>query len=182
MGGALLDEVCGFGCRQGERVLCKVSLRILVSSPSHGRVSAEIFFGEPFRKGTQSRWAQSQSWFEKGDDLIMCVQRFSVPDALKRRGVGSRIWSEFYRRLPTSIRERMILKGKLSSTDARVVKTDESGFTVSNHEGPILINQIAIRNRFWTRMLAEESPGQRVLWCDEEGNGAFRGRFRDPLD
>ncbi len=111
----------------------------------------------------------------------MCVGRFSLPDALKRRGIGSWIWSAIHRHLPPEVQDRLILTGSLSSTDALVSRTDADGRPVMGSEAPLLMNQVGIRNRFWGRMLLPSDLKQPVLWCDEKGNGAFRGRFKDPL-
>lgn len=111
----------------------------------------------------------------------MCVGRFSLPDALKRRGIGSWIWSMIHRHLPREIRDRLVLTGSLSSTDALVTRTNLHGRPMMGPEGPVMMNQVALRNRFWGRMLSPVTEDKPALWCDKKGNGAFRGQFQDPL-
>lgn len=138
-------------------------------------------YPDPLSPGTVRRHAQSQSWFKNSQgELLMCVGRFSLPDALKRQGIGSWIWSMIHRHLPETVRNRLILTGSLSSTDALVPRTDSDGKPVMGSEGPELMNQVALRNRFWNRMLNPVTMDKPALWCDEQGNGAFRGRFRTP--
>lgn len=75
----------------------------------------------------------------------------------------------------------MILTGSLSATDAQVSETDAKGHLIMDIDGPRLINQVALRNRFWNRMLSPVDPKKPALWCDERGDGAFRGFFKNPI-
>ncbi|BCS97057.1 hypothetical protein DSLASN_26890 [Desulfoluna limicola] len=168
-------------CATRKTPLCDVVLSFSAPSCSHGRVTITTTYPDPLSPGTVRRHAQSQSWFKNNQgELLMCVGRFSLPDALKRRGIGSWIWSMIHRHLPEPVRNRLILKGSLSSTDAFVPKTDSEGRPVLGSEGPELMNQVALRNRFWNRMLAPVTMGKPALWCDDKGNGAFCGLFRNP--
>jgi len=168
-------------CASQRTLLCEVAFSFSMPSEGHGRVTITLTYPDPSSGGATRRHAQSQSWFTNSrDELLMCVGRFSLPDALKRRGIGSWIWSRLHGHLPADVRERLILTGSLSSTDALVPKTDGNGRPLMGSEGPLFMNQVALRNRFWSRMIAPLSPGKPALWCDHEGNGAFRGRFKDP--
>lgn len=166
-------------CARRGTLLCDVVFSFSAPSPGHGRVTIALTYPDP--TGAVRRHDQSQSWFENSHgELLMCVGRFSLPDALKRRGIGSWIWSGIHRHLPFELQNRLILTGSLSSTDALVPHTDADGRPVPGPSGPRLMNQVALRNRFWRRMLLPTDREKPVLWCDAKGSGAFRGRFRDP--
>lgn len=168
-------------CMTRHTPLCEAVLSFS-SSQRHGRVSIALTYPDPSAGGAEKRHAQSQSWFENSrGELLMCVGRFSLPDALKRRGLGTWIWSMIYRHLPVEVRSRLILTGSLSATDALVPRTDPEGRPLLGPDGPLLMNQVALRNRFWGRMLSPTETEKPPLWCDEAGNGAFRGRFTDPF-
>ncbi len=159
-----------------------VTLSFSAPAPTHGRITITVTYPDPSGVGPLRCHAQSQSWFQNNlGDMLMCVGRFSLPDALKRRGIGTWIWSTIYRHLPEEIRRRIILTGSLSATDAWVSRTDATGHPILDINGPRLINQVALRNRFWDRMLVPLAPQKPALWCDEAGNGAFRGLFKDPI-
>jgi len=151
------------------------------TSADHGRVTITLTYPDPSANDAVKRHAQSQSWFKNSHgELLMCVRRFSLPDTLKRRGIGSWIWSGIHRHLPAEVQEQLILTGSLSSTDAIVPQIDAEGRPLMGAQGPLLMNQVALRNRFWSRMLQPTGGKKPVLWCNTEGNGAFRGQFRDP--
>lgn len=169
-------------CATRNALLCDVVFSFSAPSSTHGRVTITLTYPAISANGTVKRHAQSQSWFENSQgDLLMCVGRFSLPDALKRRGIGTWIWSMIHRHLPAEVRNRLILTGSLSSTDSLVPKIDPDGRPVMGPKGPIVMNQVALRNRFWSRMLFPVAEDKPPLWCDEKGNGAFRGQFKDPL-
>jgi len=168
-------------CASRNTLLCEVAFSFSIPSADHGRVTITLTYPDPSANGAVRRHAQSQSWFTNSrDELLMCVGRFSLPDALKRRGIGSWIWSGIHRHLPVEVQERLILTGSLSSTDALVPRTDAEGCPLMGTQGPLLMNQVALRNRFWSRMLMPTDGKGPTLWCDTQGNGAFRGQFRDP--
>ena len=168
-------------CATRNTFLCDVVLSFSAPSCSHGRVTITTTYPDPLSPDAVKRHAQSQSWFKNSQgELLMCVGRFSLPDALKRRGIGSWIWSMIHQHLPDTVQNRLILTGSLSSTDALVPRTDSDGRPVMGSEGPELMNQVDLRNRFWNRMLDPVSSDKPALWCDEQGNGAFRGLFRNP--
>ncbi|VVS94113.1 hypothetical protein [Desulfoluna spongiiphila] len=168
-------------CASRNTLLCEVAFSFSEPSAHHGRVTITLTYPEPSAGGAVRRHAQSQSWFTNSrQELLMCVGRFSLPDSLKRRGIGSWIWSRLHGHLPAEVQDRLILTGSLSSTDAVVPRTDTEGRPMMGSQGPLMMNQVALRNRFWSRMLRPVEDNRPVLWCDAEGNGAFRGQFRDP--
>ena len=173
-------ETHQFFCDRTKRALCDVTVTVSSSCLSHGRVTISTRYRDPNSKTLRTH-TQSQSWFKnRCGESLMCVCRFSLPDALKRRGIGTRIWAIIYDALPDDLKGSLLLTGSLSATDALVPRTDSEGRLIIVEKEPEMLNQIGIRNRFWGRMLAQEIPGKPPLWCDEKGAGAFRGFFKRP--
>ena len=162
--------------------VCDAVLSFSALSASHGRVTFTLTYPTLSGNGPVKCHAQSQSWFQNSaGERLMCVGRFSLPDVLKRQGIGTWLWSSLHRHLPDDISDTLILTGSLSSTDAWVPQINDRGCPVVEENGPKWFNQVDLRNRFWSRMLSPIHPQSPTLWCDKKGNGAFRGVFTDPL-
>lgn len=111
------------------------------------------------------------------------VEDFVLPNCLRQAGIGTFIWSAIFSALPRQISQSVRLSGSLSANDATTPKVGRDGLVVRQCNSlfsgfaDVSIPNIARRNAFWLRMLADSD---RVFACDAAGNGRFEGFFIDP--
>lgn len=180
-----------YECRavDGAKHLCSLGLKFTEkrSLQSHfGRIEAAIFYHDPESNNRLKRLTNAQSWYKNPEgDYCMGITRFSLPPSLQGIGLGPVIWSEIFKGLPDTIKDRLNIFGSLNSGDAFTPQTDSDGkliFEIKNGQRNIkMLNQIKRRNRFWAGMIKPVDNGASPLKCDESGNGAFNGYFKDPL-
>lgn len=181
-----------YSCRpaDGKKPLCDIGFKFTEekNNNSHfGRVETILFYPDPESKTHRlKRHINSQSWYQNPDgEYCMGITRFSLPPSLQGIGLGPVVWSELFKGLPESVRKRLKIFGSLNSGDAFTPQTGPDGkilFEIKNGQRKMkMINQIKRRNRFWESMTAPIDSKTSVLKCDEKGNGAFTGFFKNPL-
>lgn len=171
--------------KSGEH-LCYSGFRFSANN-DYGRIESALFYHTPDKsqKGLQKH-LNSQSWYKDPDGYFcMGINHFSLPPCLQGIGLGHIIWSEIFKGLPENVRTQLKLFGSLNSGDAFTPETADDRSLIhetSNGQQRIkLINQIQRRNHFWEGMLEAFDKKTPALSCDDKGNGAFRGYFKDPL-
>ncbi len=181
-----------YECRSVEKNehLCSLDLKFTEEKgiKSHfGRIETVLFYHAPENSNNRpGRHINSQSWYKNPDGCYcMGITRFALPSSLQGIGLGPVIWSEIFMGLPGVVKEKLKIFGSLNSGDAFTPRTDSDRKliyeTINGQKKINMLNQIKRRNRFWLGMIKPLENTTSTLTCDESGNGAFKGYFKDPL-
>ncbi|NMG29631.1 hypothetical protein [Aromatoleum evansii] len=169
-----------------------ITIKVNARHDSHTRISGIICVDATFEDPNDQldkRTLQSGTLLRAGISTPtegvphIRVEDFVLPRCLRQAGIGTFIWSAIFSALPRQISQSVRLSGSLSATDATTPKVGRDGLVFKEcnplYSGfaDVSIPNIARRNAFWLRMLADSD---RVFACDAGGSGRFEGFFIDP--
>lgn len=161
-------------------ILCQLliwrEIRYANNRPINGSVGAILKYidiSQTIHEWRKVEYEENLHFESASSSYKMKIYDFVLPICLRRKGLGTLIWSSIYNFLPEEIRSNLIISGLLSREDSSIKTATVNGDSIAIER----IDNSKRRNQFWRRMI--KTPP--IKFPEENGgNGAFIGYMIDP--